>query len=155
MVLETFVIFSRKLSQRCSCTLTRFVVIDPLHLYKTPSQANKPPPLLSTYHTFCCIYATKCVDRSTRHDVRFNWKPLSMSNSVGQTFNPNNTTCPGNQFLKAQGIQYVWRQCPRLRKVVWILPSDTLWCSEEFLVFTIIFPNSETAIQSWPCERNI
>ena len=95
-------IFSRKLSQRSSCTLTRFVVIHPLHLYKTPSQANKPPPLLSTYHTFCCIYATKCVDRSKRHDVRFNWKPLSMSNSVGQTFNPNNT-CPGNQFLNMYG----------------------------------------------------
>ena len=88
-----------------------------------------------------------------------------MSDSIGNHFQCQTeldkrsiqtiTTCPGNQFLKAKGIQYVWRQCPRLRKVFWILPSDTLWCSEEFLVFTIIFPNSETAIQSWPCERNI
>ena len=44
------------------------------------------------------------------------------------------TTCPGNQFLKAQGMQYVWRQCPRLRKFGWILPSDTLYVSRLYYI---------------------
>ena len=75
---------------------------------------QKAFPMVYMYSgDICCDWSTAFIyvqqnvsDRCTCHDVRFNWKPLSnqmvaMSNSVWQTFNPNNQN---NQLLNMYGV---------------------------------------------------